>query len=229
MTNIRELSSDNGAVPSGPIWRAMLVVAVLVAGIGAAIGVGYWVNADAEKDWRIKAEREAEWLGQTVRFAMEQGRASLRGFAGLFLDSNGVSPSEFASAAKVVQSGDAPLEFHGYAFVHRVSGNEREAYERDLDAIMTHPSIPGQRAPDVAEHFPVILTSMPGGGLLAVSNDLAAVDAMRQAVSLAYHTPEQVVLGPAFKVGDVQTCAVIAFSTKSGDRRGVLVGLLNIT
>ncbi|MBT5415780.1 MAG: hypothetical protein HOH66_05275 [Rhodospirillaceae bacterium] len=207
----------------------MLVAAVLFAGIGTAVWVGYWVNADAEKDWRIEAQREAGWLSQTARFSMEQGRSSLRSFSGLFLDTDGVSPAEFVAAANVVQSGDAPLRFHGYAFVRRVNGNERESYERALGAVMTDPSMPGQRAPDMAEHFPVILTSMPGGGLFAPANDLAAVDAMREAVSLAYHTPEQVVLGPAFKMNDAQTCAVIAFSTKSGDQRGVLVGLLNIT
>lgn len=207
----------------------ILVAAVLIGGIGTAIGIGSWVNADAEKDWRIEAQREADWLNQTVRFALEQGRSSLRSFSALFLDSDGVSADEFISAANVVRSGDAPLKFHGYAFAPRVNGNEREAFEKALGIVMMDPSLPGRRSSDKAEHFPVLLTSMPGGGLFAAANDLAAIDAMRDAVSLAYHTPEQVVLGPAFRVSETQTCAIVAFSVTSGNRRGVLAGLLNIT
>ena len=59
MTNIRELPSEDSVGPGGSISRMMLVAAVLFAGIGTAVWVGYWVNADAEKDWRIEAQREA--------------------------------------------------------------------------------------------------------------------------------------------------------------------------
>ncbi|MDA0703577.1 MAG: ATP-binding protein [Proteobacteria bacterium] len=211
------------------MWRVLLVGFVLMVGVGAALGAGYWISKDAEGDWRRAAAQEAMRQSQTLDFALRQSRSSIRGFASLFQGSIQVRKAEFLEASTVIQAGDAALRFHGYAFVNRIKGDDREEFESKQGARLSIPGSGGRIAPDVSEHFAVLLTSQVEDGLFTMNSDLAAVEAMRHAVSLAYHTPGTVVLGPGFSLDGIQTCAVIAFATGNGDRRGVLVGLLNIT
>ena len=81
MPTIHDLKTGNGPDRSGAAWRVLLVVAVLAIGAGTALGIGQWVNKDAEDDWRRAASQEAGRLAQTVEFALEQSRSSIRGFA----------------------------------------------------------------------------------------------------------------------------------------------------
>jgi diguanylate cyclase (GGDEF)-like protein len=129
---------------------ALVIGGILAAGIALAAVMYGKEERRVREDARDRASRAAFVLEQTVAATA----ISLRGVAGLFEASDGVSRSEFDTYVRPLFARQPALS--GVSWMPRVSGAERRSYERRAGRpIVAGPARARRVAPPRALHFPI--------------------------------------------------------------------------
>ena len=175
--------------------------------------------------WLNDARAEALRISGFINSSVTQTLSSLRSYSALFYGSSNVSAQEFSTAAKFVQSWDAEIPIDSLAYAQRVTRRERAMFEAQLG--MPLRVFGSERAaPKRYESFGVVFLGLEEEHFRR-GDDLMTVPEMRSVVATAYRAPDNVILGPMFRIHDGHLHALAGYSVANGSRDGVVVALLN--
>ena len=208
--------------------QLFLVCASAGLAVAACLAAGSQMRARADSVWLETARDDAARVSEAIRHSLSQSLASLRSFSALFHGSELVTSEQFDVAADAAQGWDFDLPIESIAYAVRATRDLRVGMEQDLGGPITIVGSTEDTAPELYESF-IVTHLSDDEGHLEVRNDLMTSGPMATVAATAYRTSDEVILGPAFKLGDHHLHALAGFAAPNGDAAGVVVAVLRLT
>lgn len=209
----------------GLLWLSALTLFVL--GTVLSIFIGWQVEQAIERQWQVRADREASRLVSLVDQTLVQAESFLTATSSLFNASDDVTVAEFARLEHSLERGELAYGFENLAFAEVITMNGRAGLVKRLGFEPVSFLNPAKVAPRQRQHAIITMTTgIPS--IFLRGTDLATQEQARSAVYQALATPGDTVMSRIFRHSE-RWWSIMALSVSNGPEDGVLVGLLDIS